>query len=277
MQHAQGLIKGGAVLIFLLFMIVVFIPQITCAVVQASADEKYIEVTTAPCGIPGFINQTKKLTPQQFTHLNQYLINLNARLNRTTSETEISMVFDEAIEELNTYGLLPNGMSVPRAKHLISGNYLSADRMPQFGRPFKRTTSENSTNYFCLIAGYSDSTQFWSTFMLIWFLLSSKFDIFSALFPFPTQILLLFIYYFITMGVWALDYLRPLMLWGEIILYGTTSLCTLGLKGMEKWSGNLYADINGFTGFKLKLGLREPFKYFFIGSTVTVEVTPADP
>jgi hypothetical protein len=198
-------------------------------------------------------------------------------LNTTTSEEETVSFCNEAIEELNAYGLLPVGMSVPQAQHVFRGTYQSVDGIQRLGLPFKKKTSENYTNHFCLVAGYSNITQFWSTFMLIWFWMSTKLDNFFAFFPLSMQLIIFLIRYFITMGVWALDYLRPLMLWGGIILFGTTSLFTIGLNGMKKWTGDLYGDINGFTGFKIKLGLQEPLKYFFIGSAVKVQVAPADP
>jgi hypothetical protein len=260
----------------LLFVSIVCIPDIMYVVVKASTDEDGMNVTLIPYGIPGFVNQTKKLTRQQYTHFQQYLLDFSARLNATTSENQTNALFDEAVEIFDSYGLLPAGMSVSFAKHLIRTNFLNFNKLYVFQHLYEKKTKENSTNYFCLVAGYSNLTQFWSTFMVLWFLLSNNMKYFFFQFSIPMQIILFFVFYFTTLGVWGFDYLRPLMLWGEIIFDGNTSVSTIGINGIKKWTGDLYGDIEGFTGFKLKLGLQEPLKYFFIGSAMKIQVTPAN-
>jgi hypothetical protein len=277
MQKNHRISRGIAVSMVLLCVSISCNPVMTFIVVKASHDQDDIALTLIPYGIPGYGNQTKKLTRQQYDDFRQYLLDLNTRLNTMTSESQTNTLFDEAIDVLNSYELLPGGMSAPLAKRFIRGNNLCVDKLSIFQRFIKENTNENFTNYFCLVAGYSNLTQFWSTFMLLWFVLSNKMNFFFSQFSLPVQIILFFVFYFTTLGVWGLDYLRALMLWGEIIFDGNTSVSTLGLNGIKKWNGDLYGDIIGFTGFKLKLGLQDPFRYFFIGSAMKIQVTSVDP
>lgn len=107
--------KHQVIAVILLLIGIAIAPSINSIVVKASNDNDLVEVTSQACGIQGFGNTTVKLTKQQYQNLEQYLVDLKARLNQTTTREETIPIFKEAVVELNKYGLLPRGMRVDQA------------------------------------------------------------------------------------------------------------------------------------------------------------------
>lgn len=110
--------------IIILFIGVAVAPSINHSVVKASTDDDLVEVTTQAWGIQGYGNTTVKLTREQYQDLKAYLNDFDARLNQTTTKEEVIVLYKEAIIELNDYGLLPKGLSIPLAERLVIGNNL---------------------------------------------------------------------------------------------------------------------------------------------------------
>jgi hypothetical protein len=142
--------KSLAVAVILLFIGVAVAPSINVTVVKASTDNDLVEVTSEACGMKGFGNQTVKLTKQQYQNLEQYLVEFRARLNQTSTREEAVPIFKEAVVELNKYGLLPKGMSVQEAEHIIFKDETQYKNLNKFLRPFNKS---NVSNLLCLISG----------------------------------------------------------------------------------------------------------------------------
>jgi hypothetical protein len=145
--------------IIFLFIGVAVAPSINSSVVKASNDDDLIEVTSQTCGIQGFGNTTVKLTKEQYQNLEQYLVTFRARLNQTTTREEAVPLFKEAVAEVNTYGLLPKGMSVKQAQKLVTSRYVNHQ-----GFRFLETSSQRNAlpqndvdNLFCLVAGNTNN------------------------------------------------------------------------------------------------------------------------
>ncbi|MBN1280631.1 MAG: hypothetical protein JXA00_03180 [Candidatus Thermoplasmatota archaeon] len=150
--------------VILLFIGVAVVPSINFNVVKAASDNDLIEVTSQACGIKGYGNTTVKLTGEQYKNLEQYLVEFRARLNRTTTREEAVPLFKEAVVNLNTYGLLPQGMSVEQAQDLILSRIhnevpsLSLKHPPV--PPSCSLGVSQSRNILCLITGEGTNTFF---------------------------------------------------------------------------------------------------------------------
>lgn len=146
-------------MVVLLCLGVGFFPCCINIVGKASAERNTVEVTTEGYGIRGYGHSAVSLSEPQYEKLIGYLENLKVLLNATTSKDDTLRLFHEAVVEINTYGLLPDGMSVTEAQKLVSGYYSSSKmssplrntiitrwikQQGDFGKPFVK-------NYFCLL------------------------------------------------------------------------------------------------------------------------------
>jgi hypothetical protein len=144
--------KWLAIGIILLFVGVTIAPTINVQVVKASQDDDLVEVTTQAYGIKGYGNTTVKLTREQYQNLEQYLVEFRARLNQTSTREEAVPIFKDAVVELDTYGLLPKGMSVENAKSFLSminqeyGKFEKMNTFPKFPK-----ASSRINNIFCFV------------------------------------------------------------------------------------------------------------------------------
>jgi hypothetical protein len=158
MQKKTTINKSLAVGIILLFIGIAVAPSINFTVAKASNDNDLVEVTTQACGIKGYENTTVKLTREHYQNLEQYLIEFRARLNQTTTREEAVPIFNEAVVELNKYGLLPKGMSVEQAQRVITVDYQNKNmiKLQEKLLHSRLLAQDNNSNYFCLIAGKSN-------------------------------------------------------------------------------------------------------------------------
>jgi hypothetical protein len=113
--------KCGAVAAVLFCIGVALSPGFTSCIVSASSVKDMVEVTVEACGVKGFRPFTVSLTKPQYEMLTRYLDGLMERLNGTKSMDDTVLLFHEAVGEINTYGLLPRGMSVRQAQMLVRG------------------------------------------------------------------------------------------------------------------------------------------------------------
>ena len=294
--------------VILLFVGVAVAPSINFNVVKASNDNDLVEVTTQACGIKGFGNTTVKLTRQQYQHLEQYLVDFRARLNKTTTREEAVPIFKEAVVELNKYGLLPKGMSVEQVQKLAIGQNQINNLAKLQGKLLNnRLASLNiNSNYFSLIAGVTSITFIMELLTLI------------CLVPSPIGFLLMYSFarenHLILWGIAAfilfpslllglMSYLLPGTLFSVIALgmillpivpdvppeyfpsYGW--VYSFGIAGVKSWIGPFYGNIFtipfffseffigiiGFTGIKIVL----PGHCFYFGSALSVNIGPDRP
>jgi hypothetical protein len=160
MLSGNSLLKKSRVIIaILLFVEIAIIPNIPSSVVKATTEDASVEVTAQACGINGFGNTTVKLTKQQYQNLKQYLVDFRSRLNQTTTKEEAVPLFKETVVELNTYGLLPKGMTVGLVDRLVSGYHQNSKLLSHFKNDFQNrwnkkqneNANPNFMNVFCLL------------------------------------------------------------------------------------------------------------------------------
>jgi hypothetical protein len=258
--------KGLAVGIILLFVGVAIAPNINFNVVKASNGNDFVEVTIQACGIKGFDDTTVKLTREQYQNLEQYFVDFRARLNTTTSREEVVPLFNEAVVELNKYGLLPKRMDVEQAQRLTIRYEKSVDTM---NRISTLGLSEYS-NLFCMITGRATycgvanpiitglksviSYLFWHTYSeflgTLWIYLGFLLVIRNYIIFFNLLSLLTF------GGINLLGWVFPAVGW----------IYTAGLQGIKNYNGSFFGKIQypvkdffgtlytgafGFTGFKI--------------------------
>jgi hypothetical protein len=149
--------KSLAVAVILLFIGVAIAPSINITVVRAVSNDEFIEVTSEACGIKGYDDTTVKLTKQQYSDLEQYLVEFRAKLNQTTTKEEAVPIFNEAVIELNKYGLLPKGMSVEQAQNYLIGIPQIMRDSNLFDVNLTKSKMENY-NYLCLVTGETSNT-----------------------------------------------------------------------------------------------------------------------
>lgn len=213
------------------------------------------------------------LTNTQYQHLQQYLAEFTERLNHTTTRDDAIPLFNEAVMELHKFGLLPEGLSVVQAQHLVTGNQHVANIQQSLMARSRTSMTNNSTNSFCLLAGYSNSTELITSFQwAVLFGFGLICEILYALPP-PIYLILALVFFGITTVLYTLGYLIPLSLWSDIKIFGGHGfLFTLGFAGLKKWVGYLDGEIHGFTGIKILLDLKDPIKFFYLGSAMQVQM-----
>ena len=138
--------KSLAVAVILLFVGVAFAPSINANVSKASVDSELVEITVEISGIYGIKPHTVLLTQEDAEEVEKLIDDIDRRLDNVETREETVEIFNEAVVELDKYGLL-GGLSIKQAKKVIYSKYL----------PQSRTANDDYVvNYFCLLyANYS--------------------------------------------------------------------------------------------------------------------------
>ncbi len=145
-----------AIGIIFLFIGIAVAPSINSSTVKTIDNSDLVEVTSQACGIQGYRDATVNLTRAQYQELAQYLADVNARLNQTTTRDEAVPIFKEAVVELHKYGLLPKGMSITRAQRLVTGS-VATSRLARIQPRSTQVRLNEVDNQFCLVAGTTDN------------------------------------------------------------------------------------------------------------------------
>ncbi len=237
--------------IILLFLGIAVAPSINQTVVRASQENDLVEVNTQACGIKGYGDTTVKLTKQQYNDLEQYLVEFRAKLNQTTSKEEAVPIFKDAVVELDTYGLLPKGMSVEKGQKLVIGN----EKPPHLinnASSYEELT--NCSNLFCLFAGKVDfsivANSFYTGVLLLIFVIAAHLPYYNYYGIFFLQLLqnfLLFLKNFSQYKIVTFFNLLSLLTFGKID-YGHAEcsngwVYTAGLLGIRESNGPLYGHV----------------------------------
>ncbi|MCJ7697209.1 MAG: hypothetical protein MUO73_02640 [Thermoplasmata archaeon] len=166
MQKYSLLRKGLAVGIILLFIGVAIAPSINFNVVKASNDNDLVEVTTQACGLPGLKPQTVKLTKQQASEVENLFDSIKTRLDNATSRGETISIFNDAVVELDKYGLLGD-LSVEKAQRLVTGRYQNLQKLPDIFSSTFLVTLDDNENRNCLITDKTTETWFESPMTIL--------------------------------------------------------------------------------------------------------------
>jgi hypothetical protein len=203
--------------------------------------------------------------------------------------------------ELNKYGLLPKGMNLERAQKLVTVQYQKKNLMRQQEKISHHLLSlDNSTNYLCSIAGYTDRTAIFTPLFLlnvVGALLLKSVDIYlythaknlSNLFylviNLPFLLFTLFSYFFPLTGISIIT-----IGFGTLGQFGVPGsqypsngwVISLGMGGKKMWNEPLIGGIPllfpiiiflclgiiGFTGIKIVL----LDHCFYLGSALLVDI-----
>ncbi len=302
-QSRKCLVVG----ILFLFVGVSIVPIVNFHIVKASDDNDFVEVTTQPCGIEGFGNTTVKLTREQYQNLEQYMVEFRERLNQTSTMDAAGTIFKDAVVELDTYGLLPKGMSVGQAQRLVTERYQNVLAISRYTTRLSDHQIFNNSNLFCLIAGETKETR-----------LHGYFETGCSILSYFLFALWIFAHFivddpvFLINIIYGLEAIRNLYhMINSIRIIGTGNIAfgnlhdtggsippfyrydpavgwitTQGLFGKKSWNGSFYGRIlplatfdsyatiyyigaMGFLGIKLKQGEEG---LFFLGSAVLVKI-----
>jgi len=152
--------KGVAVAVILLFIGLAFAPSINANISKASVDSELVEITTEVCGLNGG-KHTVSLTREDAEEVDALFNSISERLNATESREEAEEIFNEAVVELDKYGLL-GSLSVEQAQKLVIGDYQNQMvRRKKDGLHGRYQSNLNKKeNFDCLIIGSSTETRF---------------------------------------------------------------------------------------------------------------------
>ncbi len=146
--------------IILLFMGLAVAPSIGHRIAPISDDQH--EFILQICGPDERTEQTLALTRQQERQLQQLFDDLKDHLATADLLKDTHEIFNDTIDELQRYNILPNELSAQLLKRLVSKTS-SYQKIPphlqQLCRKYQGTSTEGEiTNYLCSIAGNSSNT-----------------------------------------------------------------------------------------------------------------------
>ena len=115
MKMKRKILIGSIIAVALLVLV-----SFSSTVAKISVDNELVEVTTEFCGIDGLEPYTVKMSEDDFQELKEYLNEFKENLDTVESTEEAIKIYNEAIHELDNYGLL-GSLSIDRAKILVTG------------------------------------------------------------------------------------------------------------------------------------------------------------
>jgi hypothetical protein len=286
--------KGLVVAVILLFIGIAFAPSINANVSKASIDSELVEFTTELCGLNGAMPNTVSLSKEDAEEVEKLIDDVKRRLDNVETREETVDIFNEAVVELDKYGLL-GGLSVKQAQRLVTGGYQNRRAMKVLEKLYSRN-QENSdnTNLLCLITGEFDvaSVCFQHLIASIIPLLITLTGIFFLSWNFLRFWINMFLCY-AHIGV-AIGFGHNIGVdngWEKWPAEGWIQ--TNGLSGVKNWNGSVYGHLTskivmflpmiyyyvgciGFTGIKVTIFGVEPY-YYFIGSALAVKLGSEEP
>ncbi|MHA1171638.1 MAG: hypothetical protein ACTSQ3_06135 [Candidatus Heimdallarchaeota archaeon] len=293
--------KGLAVAVFLLFIGVAFAPSMNASVVK----DELVEFDVKLCGLGK--KHTVSLTQQEADEVDLLFDDIEQRLSEVDTRDEAEVIFNEAVVELDKYGLL-GGLSVEQVQRLITDRYQNPRVMRLSEKLHNKNEAGSNSNFFCLIAGEATgarvvglvemgcSALLYAIFVVYFiseFVFGSPFFL-PQLISFVRSLNNFYqnISFPITFGMVALGCRHPLFSpGGPMQNYPAEGwVWTQGLNGDKSWNGTFYGSIRGlrspfyayhtdyigvtgFLGIKLT---RDDGKQFFLGSALRVEIDYGD-
>ncbi len=265
-----------AVGVIVLFLGLAIAPSINANVSKASIDSELVEITTEVCGLNGG-KHAVSLSKEDAEEVEQLIDDIERRLDEVETREETVEIFNEAVVELDKYGLL-GGLSVEQAQKLVTGGYQNERVMKLLERLYTRNQDDDSSNYFCLVAGETNNTIVMGNFLICWSIILFSFPyiayICSNLFPDLYEALILSGLLVLLYGAlilsgllpFGLSFYSPLALRNFIFLgvYGENCtypaqgwIHTIGLKGIKKFDGKFLGKIHNLPVFQLLFKLAE--------------------
>jgi len=122
-------------------------------------ESELVEITTEVCGLPGMKPQSVQLSKSDAEAIDRLFEEIKSKLDVVESREEAVEIFNDAIVELDKYGLL-GGLSVQQAQRLVTGIGKSKiiERISNIINQQPAATN-SSENYLCLVAGKATETR----------------------------------------------------------------------------------------------------------------------
>jgi len=267
--------------VIVLFLGLAIAPSINANVSKASIESELVEITTEVCGINGVKPNTVSLSKEDAEE--KLIDDIERRLDNVETREETVEIFNEAVVELDKYGLL-GGLSVKQAQRLVTGGYQNLLVKRIFGNIFHKYI-DNFDNVICLISGETSETRFIRPILRFLYGMMSIVPV--ILLPMFMIIGLIDIYFGNTVfsplkiggciAFGSYDYYRPSYTGAKGWLH------TNGMSGIKDWEGSfrglissfhhidhiVYVGVVGFIGIKL---FKEFDSYYYLGSALGVKV-----
>jgi len=260
--------KGLVVAVIILFIGLAFAPSINANISKTSIDSELVEITVEVSGIDGVKPHTVSLTKEDADEVEKD--DIERRLDNVETREETVEIFNEAVVELDKYGLL-GGLSVKQVQRLVSKINLNLRFGKLVEEYFGSEKEENDTsNRLCLVATKVQGSSICGSLRVFFFLermahmiafllhltQEQEFDIldildFAYFFIFPFRLFstaIVFNQYPIDWGAEVLEYF------------------SIGLRGIKR--GGEWSIMIGFSGLFITMYYKELRWYF--GSTLLV-------
>jgi len=139
--------------IVILFLGLAFAPSIHANI---SKESELVEITTEVCGLPGQKPQIVQLSRSDAEAVDKLFEEIKERLGKVETREEAVEILNEAIVELDKFGLLGR-LSIKQAQRLVTDRYQNPLTTKLLEKMNHRPLEENE-NLLCLIAGKTDYT-----------------------------------------------------------------------------------------------------------------------
>jgi len=244
--------KVVAVGVIVLFIGLAFAPSINANV---SKESELVEIATEVCGLNGG-KHTVSLSKEDAIEVEKLIDDIERSLDKVKTREETVEIFNEAIVELDKYGLL-GGLSVKQAQRLVAGRYQNSRMMAILEKLFcvKQSDWDVKNSYCLLIADVDGSVE------INWFFLFFLFfEIYLDIIGLPGKLFDAFVD--ITIFYTQAKLIRFLAPW---IMLGDNIYCfSIGLKGIVR---EPFIAFLGYTGLRISLTFDElvPIRSIYIG------------
>ena len=144
-------------------VVILVLVSFTSVVGKVSLNEELVEFDVGFCGLGK--KHSVKLTQQEADEVELLFDDMQDRLSAVETDDETIVIFNEAVVELDKYGLL-GGISVKQAQRLVTGEYQKEKTITFIERDME--ILDDNENLLCLIAGEADNTIIADIFSLLY-------------------------------------------------------------------------------------------------------------
>lgn len=136
-----------------LFLGFAIAPSINANLYSPFFNDDFVELEVELCGLglKHIVTLEKNEAKEVFSLFDKIKADLDKAVNREEAEA----ILEDAIIELDDYGLL-GGLSVEKTKSLVTKNYLKSDDI----NIIQTDILDENSNFFCLVAGNTTNTVF---------------------------------------------------------------------------------------------------------------------
>ena len=123
MEKYSILKKSLVISVVFLFLSTAFASNINASYIKPTKNDELVEIVVNTYG-QNELEKTVQLSIQKSNDLKIQIDLIKKKLDSAQSREETIEIFKEAITTLDTFGLLPEGMSIKQAQELVLGSLL---------------------------------------------------------------------------------------------------------------------------------------------------------